>query len=88
LKGNSDQESERTDRDAAAHPCLGGSRRPNRRERGTLTLVAGRLVFITEAGVRFGFKLNNIVNLKIVGDIVELDVRLSGITSGRSGSGR
>jgi hypothetical protein len=43
-------------------------------------MVEKRLVFTMEEGVRFGVKLNNIVNLEVKGDIVELDTRLSGIT--------
>ena len=49
-------------------------------EEGRLKLVEKRLVFTTDEGVRFGVKLNNIVNLEIRGDIVELDTRLSGVT--------
>ena len=49
-------------------------------EEGRLTLVGARLVFITDGGITFGVKLNNIVNLEITGDIVELDTRLSGVT--------
>jgi hypothetical protein len=49
-------------------------------EEGRLTLVGGRLVFVTEGGIRFGVKLNNIVNLEVRGEIVELDTRVSGVT--------
>jgi hypothetical protein len=49
-------------------------------EVGKLALVGGRLVFLTDAGIRFGVKLNNVVNFEIRDDIVELDARLSGVT--------
>jgi len=49
-------------------------------EHGRLTLADGRLVFNTEAGVRFGVTLNNIVNLETRGDVVELDTRLNGVS--------
>jgi len=49
-------------------------------EVGKLALVGGRLVFITDAGIRFGVKLNNVVNFEIKDDVVELDTRLSGVT--------
>ncbi len=49
-------------------------------EEGRLTLVGRRLLFITDGGIRFGIKLNNIVNLEITGDVIELDTRLSGVT--------
>ena len=49
-------------------------------EEGRLTLVGRRVVFVTDAGIRFGVMLNNIVNLEVVDDFVELDTRLSGVT--------
>jgi hypothetical protein len=49
-------------------------------EQGKLTLAEGRLVFKTDAGVRFGVALNSVVNLEIRGDVVELDTRLNGVS--------
>lgn len=49
-------------------------------EEDRLELVEKRLVQITDEGVRFGVKLNNIVNLEVRGDVVELDTRLSGVS--------
>ena len=49
-------------------------------EEGRLTLVGGLLVFVTDGGIGFGVKLNNIVNLEVRREIVELDTRLSGVS--------
>lgn len=48
-------------------------------EAGRLALVEGRLVFLADAGIRFGVRLSNIVNFEIRGDIVEIDNKLTGV---------
>jgi hypothetical protein len=49
-------------------------------ERGRLTREGRRVIFVTDAGIRFGVRLSNIVNLQIADDVVELDTRLNGVT--------
>jgi hypothetical protein len=48
-------------------------------EVGRLALVEGRLVFLADAGIRFGVRLSNIANFEIRGDTVEIDNKLSGV---------